>query len=321
MYAWLSGVAMLAALSSPVGAASVSQESSPTPPLADRLRGHVVQLADVIGERNVWRPSALHAAADYIRETWRRQGYEIASQRYLAYDVSSENLEITLPGATNPTEIVLAGAHYDTVLGSPGANDNASGVAALLEIGRALVGQRLRRTVRLVAFVNEEPPFFYWGAMGSGQYAEAARQRGDDIRLMMSLEMLGAYSDLRHSQSYPPMIGWFYPDRANFIAFVSNLSSRHVLKRTVQAFRRVSTFPSEYLAAPSIVPGVSWSDHLSFWRQDYPALMVTDTSFYRYPHYHTAQDTPEKLDYARMAQVVEGLAKAIVVLANDEALP
>jgi len=321
MYAWLSVAVMLAALSSPVGAAPVSENSSLTAPLADRLRGHVVRLASVIGERNVWRPSALHAAADYIRETWRRQGYEVASQRYVAYDVSSENLEITLPGATSPTEIVLVGAHYDSVLGSPGANDNASGVAALLEIGRALVSQRLRRTVRLVAFVNEEPPFFYWGAMGSGRYAEAARKRGDDVRLMLSLEMLGAYSEQRHSQRYPPIIGWFYPDRADFIAFVSNLSSRRVLKRTVHAFRRVSSFPSEYLAAPSLVPGVSWSDQLSFWRQGYPALMVTDTSFYRYPHYHTAQDTPEKLDYARMAQVVEGLAKAVIALANDEALP
>jgi Zn-dependent M28 family amino/carboxypeptidase len=213
----------------------------------------------------------------------------------------------------------LAGAHYDSVRGSPGANDNASGVSGLLEIGRAMAGQSLRRTVRLVAFVNEEPPFFYWGDMGSGQYARAARQRGDDIRLMMSLEMLGAYGGQRRSQRYPPIVGWFYPDRANFIAFVSDLPSRPVLKRTVEAFRRVSGFPSEYLAAPSLVPGISWSDHLSFWRQGYPALMVTDTAFYRYAHYHKAQDTPEKLDHASMAQVVEGLAKAIIALANDEA--
>lgn len=293
--------------------------TAPSPPLADRLHEHVNRLAGVIGERNVWRPQALHAAADYIREEWRKQGYDVGSQRYVAHRVESENLEVERAGSVLPKEIIVIGAHYDTVPGSPGANDNASGVAALLEIGRALAGKSLRRTVRLVAFVNEEPPFFYWGAMGSGVYAKAARKRNDDIRVMVSLEMLGAYSDRPGSQDYPPIIGWFYPDRGNFIAFVSNLTSYFALKRSVGAFRSVSAFPSEYLAAPTLVPGVGWSDQLSFWREGYSALMVTDTAFYRYPYYHTAEDTPEKLDYRRMAKVVEGLAKAIGVMANDEA--
>ncbi len=286
-----------------------------------RLRAHVLRMAGEIGERNVWRPHALHAAADYIRGEWQRQGHSVTAQRYTACEVASENLEIALAGTTRPSEIIVVGAHYDSVRGSPGANDNASGVAALLEIGRALKDAGPRRSVRLVAFVNEEPPFFYWGEMGSGVYARAARARGDDIRLMTSLEMLGVYSDRPGSQRYPPLLGWFYPDRANFIAFVSNFASRHALKRTLAAFRGVSAFPAEYLVAPGIVPGVSWSDQLSFWREGYPALMVTDTAFYRYAHYHTAQDTPDKIDYVRMAQVVEGLAKAILLLANDEREP
>lgn len=286
------------------------------PLLAERLRTHVVRLADGIGERNVWRPQALHSAAHYIRDQWQRQGYTVTAQRYSAYEVPSENLEVILAGTERPSEVIVVGAHYDSVRGSPGANDNASGVAGLLEIGRALQAAGRRRTVRLVAFVNEEPPFFYWGEMGSGVYARAARARGDDIRLMISLEMLGAYSDAPGSQGYPPLLRWFYPDRANFIAFVSNLASRHVLRRTVAAFRSVSAFPSESLVAPRIVPGVSWSDQLSFWREGYPALMVTDTAFYRYPHYHTAQDTPDRIDYARMAQVVAGLAKTIALLAT-----
>ncbi len=290
-------------------------------PLAERLRAHVLQLAGEIGERNVWRPQALHAAAAYLRSEWQGQGHTVTAQGYTAYGVPSENLEITLTGTAQPAQIILVGAHYDSVRGSPGANDNASGAAALLEIGRALKDAGLRRTVRLVAFVNEEPPFFFWGEMGSGVYARAARARGDDIRLMMSLEMLGAYSDAPGSQRYPPFLRWFYPDRANFIAFVSNIASRHALKRSVAAFRSVSGFPVEWLAAPGIVPGVSWSDQLSFWREGYPAIMVTDTAFNRYPHYHTAQDTPSMLDYARMAQVVEGLTKAIVLLANEEEGP
>lgn len=290
-------------------------------PLAQRLRAHVRRLAGGIGERNVWRPQALQAAADYIRGEWRRQGHAVQAQTYAAYGVPSENLEITLKGTSRPERILLVGAHYDSVRGSPGANDNASGVAVLIELGRALKDAGLQRTVRLVSFVNEEPPFFFWGEMGSGVYARAARARGDDIRLMLSLEMLGAYRDAPGSQRYPPFLRWFYPDRANFIAFVSNIASRPALERTVAAFRSASAFPAESLAAPAIVPGVSWSDHLSFWRADYPAVMVTDTAFYRYPHYHTAQDTPEKLDYARMAQVAEGLAQAIVLLANEEAEP
>ncbi|MBE0621160.1 MAG: M28 family peptidase [Burkholderiales bacterium] len=292
-------------------------QSGAAEPLAERLHAHVARLAGEIGERNVWRPEALHAAADYIRGEWRRHGHTVTAQRYTIREVVSENLEIELAGTAHPSEIILVGAHYDSVQGSPGANDNASGVAALLELGRMLKHTGLRRSVRLVAFVNEEPPFFYWGEMGSAVYAKAARRRGDDIRIMMSLEMLGAYSDRPKSQRYPPILGWFYPERGNFIAFVSNLASRHALRRAVAAFRAASAFPAESLAAPGFVPGVSWSDQLSFWREDYAAIMVTDTAFYRYAHYHSAQDTPEKIDYARMARVVEGLAQAIVLLAND----
>lgn len=299
----------------------MAKDSSAGKALLERLHAHVVRLAGVIGERNVWRPGALHAAADYIRDEWRRQGRAVACQPYTAYGVRSENLEITLGGSTRATEIILAGAHYDTVPGSPGADDNASGVAAVLELGRALADRRLDRTVRLVAFVNEEAPFFYWGDMGSRRYAEAARRRGDDIRLMMSLEMLGAYSERPNSQSYPPLIGAFYPDRGDFIAFVSDLSSRRLLRRAVEAFRRASDFPSESLAAPRFIPGLAWSDHLSFWREGYRALMVTDTAFYRYPHYHRAEDTPDRLDYPRMARVVQGLAETIVQLANRGSLP
>ena len=318
------GTGMDPSLRSEESSSSPAQPESSMPsmlaplPLAERLHAHVARLAGEIGERNVWRPQALHAAADYIRGEWQRQGHSVAAQRYTAYGVPSENLEVVLQGQARPSEIILAGAHYDSVRGSPGADDNASGVAALLGIGRLLAGLELTRTIRLVAFVNEEPPLFSWGEMGSKVYAEAAHKRGDDIRLMMSLEMLGAYYDAPDSQEYPPILGWFYPDRANFIAFVSNIASRCVLRRMVEAFRRASAFPSEYLAAPSLVPGVSWSDQLSFWREGYPALMVTDTAFHRYAYYHTAQDTPERIDYTRMAQVVEGLTRAIILLANDK---
>jgi len=282
----------------------------------EALRKHVERLAGDIGERNVWRPAALRAAAQYIRTQWQALGYEVGAQVYRTHGLACENLEISIPGATRPGEIVLAGAHYDSVRGSPGANDNASGVAALIRIAGLLRRLRPQRTLKLVAFVNEEPPFFYFGEMGSKQYADAARARGDDIRLMLSLEMLGCYSEAPGSQRYPPLFRWFYPNRGNFIAFVSNLRSRRALRETVAAFRALSDFPCESLASPAIVPGVSWSDQLSFWRVGYPGVMVTDTAFYRYPHYHSPLDTPDKLCYPQMARVAEGMARALQALAG-----
>ncbi|WAK02932.1 M28 family peptidase [Methylobacter sp. YRD-M1] len=296
-------------------AASSTAPTAEQAGLAGRLQGHVSALAGAIGERNVFRPQALHAAADYIRAQWVAQGYQVVTQSYEALGVRSENLEITLPGTDQLDKILLIGAHYDSVQGSPGANDNASGVAALLELSLALSRMKPSCSIRFVAFVNEEPPFFYWGKMGSGVYAKAARAKNDDIRLMISLEMLGYYSDAPHSQRYPPLLGFFYPDRANFIAFVSNLDSRDQLHELVAVFRAHSDFPAESLAAFSFVPGVSWSDHLSFWRENYKAVMVTDTAFYRYAYYHSEQDTPEKLDYIAMARVVSGLQAAVASLA------
>ena len=283
---------------------------------ASRLRAHVETLAVAIGERNVFQPEALHAAAEYIEQQLHAQGYGVARQVYRAKRVESANLEATRSGSTWSNEVILIGAHYDTVVGSPGANDNASGVAALLEISRRFRDIRPERTVRFVAFVNEEPPFFHGRQMGSMVYARAARKRGDDIRLMMSLEMLGCYRDEPGSQRYPPLFRYFYPDRGNFVALVSNLRSRRLLRRTVSLFKSHSDIPVESLATLSIVPGVSWSDHLSFWRRGYPALMVTDTAFYRYPYYHTAWDTPDKINYDTMARVTDGLFGAISALAT-----
>ena len=284
--------------------------------LADRLRRHVGVLALDIGERHTRRPHALAAAARYVEAALARISGEVRRQSYQADGTVCVNLEVQQSGVDRAGEIVLVGAHYDTVDGSPGADDNASGVAAMIEIARLLSCRRLRRTVRCVAFVNEESPFFHSRQMGSAVYARAARARGDEIKLMLSLEMLGYYSSRPKSQRYPPFLRYFYPDRGDFIGFVSNLRSRRALAQAHDAFRSHCSFPSARLASPAIVPGVSWSDHLSFWRAGYPAVMVTDTAFYRYPHYHRPTDTPEKLNFAAMARVTTGLADAITMLAN-----
>ena len=286
----------------------------------EQLRQHVQVLAGDIGERNIWRPQALKRAADYIQRVWTEQGYRVHTQEYDVQGVTSANLEVAIPGGDLASQILLLGAHYDSVQGSPGANDNATGVAALLELGHCLAGRKPRRTLKLVAFVNEEPPLFWTRDMGSDVYARAARARDDDIRAMISIETVGYYRDAPGSQRYPPFLGWFYPDRADFIGFVSNLGSRALLKRAVAAFRAASDFPLESLAAPAFVPGVGWSDQLSFWSAGYPGIMVTDTALYRDPHYHTAQDTPDKIDYVRFTAVTRGLCGGVAALADADEL-
>lgn len=284
----------------------------------EQLKSHVYALASEIGERNVFRPGALHAAEDYITGTWGQQGYSVTRQVYEVDGVPCANLEINRPGSGRTDEIILIGAHYDSVMGCPGANDNGSGVAALLELSRLFSTENPELTVRFVAFVNEEPPFFYWGEMGSGVYAKNARERGDRIRFMVSLETIGYYSDSPGSQRYPPLFKYFYPDRANFISLVSNLRSRAVMHEAARAFRAGSRFPIEHVATFTWIPGVAWSDQLCFWRQGYRAFMVTDTAFYRYRYYHTPNDTPEKLCYEPFAQCCNGLYRCFGEMARRE---
>lgn len=280
--------------------------------LANRLRRHIYRLADEIGEHNVYHPEALHSAEHYIEETFEAQGYQVARQEYRVKNVRSANLEVSCRGSKHPEEIILIGAHYDSVIGSPGANDNASGVAALLELSRMFRQATPERTIRFVAFVNEEPPFFFSPQQGSMVYSKMARQRGDNIRLMISLETMGYYRNEPNSQHYPPLFRLFYPSTANFIAFVTNLRSRRAMHRFAKAFRQVSDFPLEHVATFSLIPGVAWSDHLAFWWRGYRAMMVTDTAFYRYPYYHSAQDTAEKIDYEKLAMLTESLFAALV---------
>jgi hypothetical protein len=282
------------------------------------LQGYVEALAGTIGERNVFRPRGLAEAAEHIAREWQGQGHAVRRQGWDVQGIPCENLEVERPGRVRPQEIILVGAHYDSVAGSPGANDNASGTAALLALGEHLARVSLARTVRLVAFANEEPPFFGTSAMGSAISARAARARGDDIRLMLSLETLGYYRDEAGSQRLPPLFGLCYPDRANFVAFVGNLGTRALVRRAAAAFRAHSDVPAEHLAMPPVLPGLAWSDHRSFWRAGYRALMVTDTAFYRYPHYHLPSDTPEKLAYDVLARVVSGLWGVVTELAGRQ---
>ena len=291
--------------------------SQPESALQARLEKHVQILAGDIGNRALPDMGKLDAARLYLEEQWRNAGFEIERQQYL---VSSEaarvqNIWVEIPGSVKNQGIFVVGAHYDTAA-NPGADDNASGLAALLELSFALQHSAPEAAIRFVAFVNEEMPFFLSQDMGSYRYAAMAKTKGERISGMFSLESIGYYTDEPGSQDYPPAVGRFYPDRGNFLAFVANPSSAELLHRAIAYFREGADFPSEGIAAPPIVPGVSWSDHWSFWEHGFQAVMLTDTAPFRNPNYHRPTDTPETLDYARLARVTKGIEQMLSRLAN-----
>jgi len=273
--------------------------------LAARMRGHVVAIAS--REHNLDHPEAYEAAAVYLEGVLAAPGHAVRRVPFEVGGRPTRNLEIEIPGSQANAGVIIVGAHYDSVRGAPGANDNGSGTAATVELARMLAGWKPRHAWRFVLFANEEPPYFHTESMGSAVYARAAKQRGERIAAMFSLETLGYYSDAPGSQHYPFPLNLLYPDRGDFVAFVGNLAGRGLVRETIAAFRVHARFPSDGVAAPGWLPGIDWSDHWSFWREGWPALMITDTAPYRYPHYHTTRDTPDKLDYERLARVVKGL--------------
>jgi len=284
--------------------------------LQDELAEGVRKLAGEIGERNIWQYKKLAAAADFIGTSLTGAGYKPVRQNYTVENQTCCNIEAELKGARNPEQIIVVGAHYDSVYGSPGANDNGSGVAAVLAIAKYFADKKAAKTLRFVLFVNEEPPFFQNGQMGSMIYAKDCKSKNENIIAMMSLETIGYYSSRPNSQKYPFPFSLIYPSTGNFIGFVSNLSSRQLLHTVVDLFRKNCKFPSQAGAVPEIIPGIGWSDHWSFWRQGYQAIMVTDTAPFRYPYYHQPDDTPEKIDYEGFARVVSGIQTVLGEMAE-----
>jgi hypothetical protein len=284
------------------------------------LRAHVTALAQTIGERNHKRPKKYQAALAYIKGQLQAHGYKVELQEFKAYKNIAKNIVIEIPGKVGPLakEILIVGGHYDSVSGCPGANDNASGTAGVIELARIFKGRQFDRTVRFVAFANEEPPYFQRHGMGSFVYAKQCAERKEKIVGMLSLETIGYYSDKEGSQKYPFPFNLFYPSKGDFIAFVGDSSSRTFVRSSIDSFRRHSSFPSEGVAAPAHIAGIGWSDHWSFWQYGFPGVMVTDTAPFRYAHYHTAGDTVDKLDFEKMARVVYGVGKVVEELVSKK---
>lgn len=227
------------------------------------------------------------------------------------------NIEATISGTvTDSGHALIIGAHYDSVPGSPGANDNGTGVAALLALAHLMRHCLPEISIRFVAFPNEESPYFAGPGMGSLNYVRECKDQNLDVVGMFSLETMGYYSDEPGSQTYPPGVSG-YPDSGNFIGFVSNLESKPLLDKTIGYFKRGSDFPFAAIAAPPATPGVSLSDHMCFWECGYSAVMITDTAPFRYPHYHTAGDTPDKINLPMFTDLVANLAKTFALLAKS----
>jgi hypothetical protein len=290
--------------------------------LAEELKKYVCHLAEDIGERNYRNYDNLCKTADYIEACFKSFGYKVKRQSYTSEESGEKqtfyNLEAELKGTEKPDEIIVFGAHYDSadVDGCCAANDNGSGIAATLAAAKFFAGKNQKRTIRFVAFANEEPPFFWTREMGSYVYAKECERKKEKIVAMLTPETIGYYSDKKGSQRYPFPLSNFFPSEGNFIAFVGNYSSRELVKECVKTFRETTKFPSEGAALPDLTPMVGASDHWSFWKAGYPALMVTDTAPFRYPYYHTNQDDPDKMDFDKMAIVVSGLEKVLEKLAN-----
>ncbi len=266
-------------------------------------------------QREPGHAASLDAAAAWIEGRMRAAGGRVERQTYVVRGVSFVNI-LARFGPEAGARVVV-GAHYDACDGLPGADDNASGVAGLLALAKILGQRAPKAPVELVAYTLEEPPHFRHSSMGSVVHAKSLQAAKIPVRAMVCLEMLGTYEDKPNSQDYPiPGLGLIYPSRGNFIAVVGDLASPFLVRKVKGAMTSASTVPVWSINAPAVIPGVDFSDHRSYWAEGIPAVMVTDSAFFRNPRYHTAHDTPDRLDYPRMAHVLEGVCAAVRQLAQ-----
>lgn len=285
--------------------------------IAERLKRHVTAIASQ--PHNTKHPANLEASARYIEATLSALGYTIEPQEFDARGIKVRNIAATIePNApARAVETIVLGAHYDSYNDAPGANDNGSGTAVVLELARLLKDLRPARTrLKLVLFVNEELPHFGTDTWGARRFARLMIERKEPIRAMFSIETIGYFSDADGSQRYPFPLSPFFPKTGNFIAFVGTLGARPLVHEAVASFRRHTAFPTVGGVAAKFVDGVTWSDHKAFMETGFPAIMITDTALFRYPHYHRPSDTPDKLAYDRLARITKGIERVVREMAR-----
>jgi len=287
-----------------------------------RLERDVRKLSETFAPRAADNLKNLDRAADYLKAELAAAGGAVSEQEYRFTEFNRSNKKIELGPYRNviaafgpdTAEKIVIGAHYDAYGPFPGADDNASGTAGLLELARLLGKATLPLRVELVAYSTEEPPYFATPHMGSAVHADALKKAGAKVRAMISLEMIGYFSDEPGSQSYPvPLLKLYYPSRGNFITVVGDPKSIGLTRRVKKAMSS-GPLPVYSITAPAFIPGIDYSDHASYWAEGYPAVMINDTAFYRNKNYHKPADTADRLDYKRMAQVVDGALAAVLSL-------
>jgi len=273
--------------------------------IIDNLKRHVYKLSHEIGKRDIANYWNLEKAKIYICEQFESYGYKIRLEHYVVAGREISNIIAVKEGIKSPSEIVVVGAHYDSFCG-PGADDNASGVAGLLELARLLKDQTTNHTIKFIAFDSEEKPHFGTENMGSRVYAKGAKDSNKNITGVIIFDSIGYYSETPRSQKYPPIFKLFYPHTGNFIKVVSDFSSNALAKDIKKYFKKHSTFPIRSVTAFRFFHGINLSDHGSFWREGYKAVHVTDTAVFRNPAHHKMNDTWDALDYESMSYVIKG---------------
>ncbi|MFC1510596.1 M28 family peptidase [Candidatus Omnitrophota bacterium] len=309
-------IAAIFVLSTTFGWFNLNVDQPVDPVVALNLKEIVTYLSENIGVRNYARYSNLNKTADFIITEFEEFGYDVVIQSYEVKGKTFKNIIAEVKGIKSDKEFIVVGAHYDSCF-NPGADDNASGIAGLIEMARMIKEKQLDVGVRFIAFTNEEPPFFQTDLMGSRVYTASLKEEKENIKGAIILEMIGYYSDNNHSQRYPPLIGPFYPNKGNYIAVVGNFHSNKLVKKVTRNFKKHSSFPVERIVAPSCMPGLNFSDHWSFWEEGIQAVMITDTAYMRNKHYHQATDLPETLNYQNMALVVAAMTASIIDLAHQ----
>lgn len=281
----------------------------------NNLYVHVEALSNQIGVRNYSNYDNLQKAEEYISNQLEDIGYKLISQSFIINEKKFTNV-IAVKQEFNPSKpTLIIGAHYDSCF-NPGADDNASGVAGMLELARLLRQKQLDLQIKFIAFVNEEPPFFQTDNMGSFVYAKTAKKNNENIYGAIVLEMIGFYSDEKNSQRYPPLLGLFYPNRGNFISVIGNRQSKSIVKQFLKTTRKENLINIKSLIAPNSMPAINFSDHWSFWKQGYKAVMITDTAYLRNSNYHKNTDTYLTLNYDKMSGVVYSVKQVILDIDN-----
>jgi len=274
---------------------------------SERIKTDVELLASGLGARNGQDAAQLEKISDAILQSFKASNARVSLQTFLIQNVGFHNV-ISQYGFNDAAGTIIVGAHYDTAQGTPGADDNASGVAALLELGRLFIERPPPLKVLLVAYAPEEGEFFNTSNMGSYVHAAHLRLNKEPVRLMISLESVGYFTDLAESQRYPlEPLSWLYPSTGNFIAIVGNPTLSPATYTLKRAFAQSTTLAAHSINAPDRIAGISNSDHASFWKTGFDAVMITDTAMFRNPNYHTPSDLPNTLNYDKIGEVVDGV--------------